>query len=121
MKSIQEIERLTAADLARIGADESIPVPEDLQVRLPGKQRAGGKPDRRSAVLWSAAASVAVVAGIGLTALLHTPEPKDTFSDPYLAYAAVEQALYRMGGTVQESAALLAETEQDYNKINYWK
>lgn len=113
MKRIQDIEKLTAEDLSRIGADESIPVPEDLSVKLPGKAR--------NTALWSAAASVAIVAGVGLGVLLHSPEPKDTFTDPYLAYAAVEDALNRMGGTIQESASLLAQTEKDYNKINYWK
>ena len=35
MKKIEDIEKLSAEDLRRIGADESIPLPEDLQVRLP--------------------------------------------------------------------------------------
>ena len=113
MKSIQDIEKLNMADSDRIGADESIPVPGDLEVRLPR---------RRTAIVWSAAASVAVVAGIGLTALLRTPEPKDTFSDPYLAYAAIEEAFGRMGEAVSLSANILEkqETEID-NKIAYWK
>lgn len=109
MKCIQDIEKITATQWDRIGADESIPVPEDLQVRLPR---------RHPAVLWSVAASVAVLLGIGLTALLRTPEPKDTFTDPYLAYAAVEQAFNRMGQTVAQSAQLI---EQSENKVNYWK
>ena len=113
MKRIQDIEKFTAADWDRIGADESIPVPEDLQVRLPR---------RRPAVVWSVAASVAVVAGIGLAALLRTPQPEDTFSDPYLAYAAIEQAFDRMGDAVSQSAEVLARQENEYNIIeNYWK
>ena len=112
MKSIKDIEKMSMADWDRIGADENIPVPEDLQVRLPR---------RRTAVFWSAAASVAVVAGIGLTALLHTPEPEDTFTDPYLAYAAVEQAFSRMGETVSKSAEILAEKENEIDKVTYWK
>lgn len=108
MKCIQDIERMTMVDWDRIGADESLPVPKDLQVRLP----------RRRAVVWSIAASVAVVAGIGLSALLRTPEPKDTFTDPYLAYAAVEQAFSRMGQTVARSADII---EQSENKVTYWK
>lgn len=109
MKRIEDIEKLSAEDWERIGADESIPVPEDLKVRLPR---------RRHAAVWSIAASVAVVAGIGLSALLRTPEPKDTFSDPYLAYAAVEQAFSRMGQTVARSADII---EQSENKVTYWK
>lgn len=108
MKCIQDIERMTMVDWDRIGADVSLPVPKDLQVRLP----------RRRAVVWSIAASVAVVAGIGLSALLRTPEPKDTFTDPYLAYAAVEQAFSRMGQTVARSADII---EQSENKVTYWK
>ena len=68
-----------------------------------------------------AAAAVAVVAGIGLTVLLHTPEPEDTFTDPYLAYAAVEQAFSRMGETVSKSAEILSEKENEIDKVTYWK
>lgn len=109
MKRIQDIERMTMADWDRIGADESISIPGDLKVNLPS---------RRTAAIWSIAASVAIVAGIGLTALLRTPEPEDTFTDPYLAYAAVEQAFSRMGQTVAKSASII---EQSENKVNCWK
>ena len=112
MKRIQDIEKLSAADWDRIGADENIPVPEDFQVRLPR---------RRPLAIWSVAASVAVVAGIGLTALLRTPEPKDTFSDPYLAYAAIEQAFGRMGDAVSRVAELIEQQETEFNKVTYWK
>ena len=112
MKRIQDIEKLSAADWDRIGADENIPVPEDFQVRLPR---------RRPLAIWSVAASVAVVAGIGLTALLRTPEPKDTFSDPYLAYAAIEQAFGRMGDAVSRGAELIEQKETEFNKVTYWK
>ncbi len=113
MKRIQDIEKLTAADWDRIGADESIPVPEDLKVRLPHR--------RPAVAVWSIAASVAIVAGIGLTALLRTPEPKDTFSDPYLAYAAIEQAFSRMGDAVNQSAVILEQQEPELDKVIYWK
>ena len=73
-------------------------------------------------MVWSVAASVAVVAGIGLATLLHTPQPEDTFSDPYLAYAAIEQAFNRMGDAVSQGAEVLARQENEYNIIeNYWK
>ena len=112
MKRIQDIEKHTAADWARIGADETIPVPEDFKVRLP---------HRRPVAIWSIAASVAVVAGIGLTALLRTPEPEDTFTDPYLAYAAIEQAFGRMGDAVSRGAELIEQQETEFNKVTYWK
>jgi len=114
MKRIQDIEKLTAADWDRIGADESIPVPSDWQVRLPERRR-------HATLVWSIAASVAVVAGIGLTALLHTPEPKDTFTDPYLAYAAIEQAFGRMGEAVSQGVVILEQKEMEIDKVTYWK
>ena len=64
---------------------------------------------------------MAVVAGIGLTALLRTPEPEDTFTDPYLAYAAIEQAFGRMGDAVSRGAELIEQKETEFNKVTYWK
>ena len=111
MKKIEDIEKLSAEDLRRIGADESIPLPEDLQVRLP----------RPAARYWSIAAAAAVMVGIAGWSLSRPAEPRDTFDDPYLAYAAVEKAMNRIAGTVQYGAEKIAETESAIDKINYWK
>ena len=112
MKRIQDIEKLTAADWDRIGADETIPVPEDLQVRLPR---------RPSAAPWSIAAAAAVLIGLGWAGYDRYTAPKDTFEDPYLAYAAVEQALSKMSGNVQKAAGQVARAEEIMDKYNYWK
>lgn len=113
MKSIQEISKLSADDLRRIGADESIPVPEDLDIRMP-RQRGWAR-------TWSIAAAVAVVIGLGWLGMNRTNTPKDTFNDPYLAYAAVEQALMRVSGNVGSAAGIVADSEELINKVNYWK
>lgn len=112
MKRIQDIEKLTAADWDRIGADESIPVPEDLQVRLPR---------RRTAARWSIAAVAAVLIGLGWAGFNQLAAPKDTYEDPYLAYAAVEQAFSKMSGNVQKAAGQVAHAEEIMDKYNYWK
>ena len=112
MKSIQEISKLSVDDLQRIGADESIPVPQDLNVSLPR---------RRVVRTWSIAAAAAVVIGLGWFGFDRLSQPKDTFSDPYLAYAAVEQALMKVSGNVNSAAAKVAESEEIINKVNYWK
>ena len=111
MKRIQDIEKLTAADWDRIGTDATVPVPSDWKPKLP----------RRRTVVWSVAASVAVLVGIGLWGLRSSAEPKDTFTDPYLAYAAVEKALAQVGGTVAQSAQILNEQQTKIDKISYWK
>ena len=112
MKSIQEISKLSADDLQRIGADESIPIPQDLNVRLP---------QRKAVRTWSIAAAAAVVIGLGLFGMNWTSQPKDTFDDPYLAYAAVEQALMKVSGNINTAAGKVAESEVIINKVNYWK
>lgn len=113
MKSIQEISKLSVEDLQRIGADESIPVPQDLNVRLPRH--------RTVRVLSSIAAAAVVVIGLGWFGINRLSQPKDTFNDPYLAYAAVEQALMKVSQNVNTAADKVAESEAIINKVNYWK
>lgn len=117
MKTLDEMTRLSAEDLERISLDESIPVPEELASRV---QEAVRPRTRRWALPATgiAAAAVAVLVTIGLT---REPAPKDTFDDPYLAYAAVEQALSRVSGHVNNAAAKVAESEAIIDKVNYWK
>ena len=113
MKSIQEINKLSVEELQRIGADDSIPVPQDLNVKLPA---------RRNVRAWSSIAAAAVVViGLGWYAFDRISQPKDTFDDPYLAYAAVEQALMKVSKNVNTAADRVAESEEIINKVNYWK
>ena len=111
MKDIREIEKLSVTDLEKIGADESIPVPVGWSVRLPGKKL-------RS---WSVAAAAALLIGMGWWGLNEARQPKDTFDDPYLAYAAVEAALSRVSGSLNATAEKVAESEALIDKLNYWK
>lgn len=110
MKRIEEIEKLSTEDLLRIGADESIPVPEDLGVRLPHKARN-----------WSIAAAAALLIGLTGWGIGRPAAPKDSFNDPYLAYAAVEQALGKMSATVHDAAGKVNQAENRFNEITYWK
>jgi len=111
MKPIEEMEKLSAEDLERIGADESIPVPEDLSVRLPAR--------KAPVFAWSAAAAVLLVAGfIGFN---RPKAPADTFSDPLLAYAAVEDAFAKISGSINSASMKVEEAETTFNKLNYWK
>ena len=113
MKSIQEINKLSVEDLQRIGADESITVPQDLNVTMPA---------RRNVRVWtSIAAAAVVVIGLGWYGFDRLSQPKDTFDDPYLAYAAVEQALMKVSKNVNTAADKVAESEAIINKVNYWK
>ena len=117
MKTIDEITRLSAEDLERISLDESIPVPEELSGRV------GATLTRERSRAWArwavpAAAAAAVLIGIGLT---REPQPKDTFDDPYLAYAEVERVFSKISGAVAYGAEKVSESEQTLDKYSYWK
>ena len=117
MKSIDEISRLSAEDLERISLDESIPVPEELSARV---QAAVRKPARRWVLPAGIAAAVATLLAVGLT-LTRNPEPMDTFDDPYLAYAEVEEVFAKISGTVAYGAEKVSQSEQTLDKLSYWK
>ena len=117
MKTLDEITRLSAEDLERISLDTSIPVPEELSGRV---QAAVRQPRRWMLPAGAAAAVVAVLVTVGL-AFTGNPEPKDTFDDPYLAYAEVEKVLSKISGTVAYGAEKVTESEQTLEKISYWK
>ena len=115
MKNIDEITRLTADDLERISLDESIPVPEELSGKV--QQAVRGR-TLRWAVPTGVAAAIAVLLAVGLT---RNPEPKDTFDDPYLAYAEVERVFSKISGTVAYGADKISESEATLDKYSYWK
>ncbi len=129
MKTLEEISRLSAEDLERISVDESIPVPEELSGRVQAavgrKETDALKPTRASARKYGASV-FAVAAAISLFALgavflNRERTPKDTFDDPYLAYAEVEKAFAKITGTVSYGASKIAESETTLDKLNYWK
>ena len=115
MKNIDEITRLTADDLERISLDENIPVPEELSGKV---QQVVRSRTLRWAVPTGVAAAIAVLLAVGLT---WNPEPKDTFDDPYLAYAEVEKVFSKISGTVAYGADKISESEATLDKYSYWK
>ena len=117
MKTLDEISRLSAEDLERISLDESIPVPEELSGKV---RKAVGTPARRWILPSGIAAALVALIAVGL-ALTRNPEPKDTFDDPYLAYAEVEKVFSKISGTVAYGAEKVTESEQTLDKITYWK
>ena len=117
MKTPDEITRLSAADLERISLDPSVALPEDLSGKV---LSAVHGPSRR----WmlpagiAAAAAAAILLAVGLT---WNPAPKDTFDDPYLAYAEVEKAFAKISDTFAYGAEKVSGTQTSFDKLNYWK
>ena len=96
MKNIDEIEKLGLEDLERIASDESIHVPDGLEGRLvSGTVR--WSPSRIIAI----AASLVIIAGLGLSLYDRYKPLEDTFDDPATAYAVVEETLWKMSGSLE--------------------
>ncbi|MBQ3723766.1 MAG: hypothetical protein II851_08680 [Bacteroidales bacterium] len=98
MKSIEELEKLEWEELEQAALQDPAPVPEGLQQRLSANLAAKSLAEeatvRKSPVRafsYTALAAAAALAAVLVLPRLGNREPKDTFDDPYLAYAEVEK------------------------------
>ena len=127
MKSIKEIENMSLEQLEAVSMDENIPVPEGFAERM----RADGEvlerlvedkpqPQQRRWVMTtvSVAAAAALLIGVGFGIARWQSEPKDTFDDPYLAYAELEKAFAIMSGGVHKALAMAEESEAALDKVS---
>ena len=93
MKRIEDIENLSLEELEKAAAGVS--VPDGLADRLKASLAAETLlQDDRKRHIWrnSVVASLALAAAIAVGVFVFRPaEPKDTFDDPLLAYAQVEE------------------------------
>lgn len=121
MKSIKDIENMSLEQLEAVSMDEGIAVPEGFAGRLKdtlGAQRVAddlGSSDRKIRFM-AAAASAAVLLAVGSAAAYMYSQPKDTFDDPYLAYAELEKAFARMSDTITTGLAMAEQSEQIIEK-----
>ena len=128
MKSIEDIGKMSLEELEKVSQDASIKVPEGLSGRLEAllgaseiaKETAKPRPVwLRYAVAAAAAALLAVAVRLSVPG-----EPEDSFSDPLLAYAQVEQVFERIsfeGGKAAHiagtAAPVIEKTEQIFNTV----
>ena len=119
MKSIKEIENMSLEELIAVSSDEATAVPEGFAERI-GKQVEAHKiardlendADRVKTVRWiGAAAAVTLLAGTALGIVNWQKQPKDTFDDPYLAYAELEKAFATMSEGLQKGLAMADKSE----------
>ena len=112
MKSIKDIEHLTMEDLEAISLDEKIVVPHDLDYRI--QSRILGKKKKIYSIISVAAAITVIVTGLGLSFLNN--EPKDTFDNPYLAYAELEKAFATMSEGMKKGMDMVETSESVIKK-----
>ena len=119
MKSLKEIEDISLEQLEAVSQDEAIAVPEGFRQRLEAELDAQNKLETmkeeprkiRLAPVIGVAASVLLLIGIGLGIARRQSEPKDTFSDPYLAYAELEKAFSTMSEGMNKALAMADKSE----------
>ena len=119
MKSIKEIENMSLEELMAVSSDEATAVPEGFAERI-GKQVEAQKiardlendADRVKTVRWiGTAAAVTLLTGTALGIVNWQNQPKDTFDDPYLAYAELEKAFATMSDSLQKGLAMADKSE----------
>lgn len=119
MKSIKEIENMSLEELIAVSSDEATAVPEGFAERI-GKHVVAHKiakdlendADRTRTVRWiGAAAAVTLLAGTALGIVNWQNQPKDTFDDPYLAYAELQKAFSTMSDCLQKGLAMAEKSE----------
>jgi hypothetical protein len=129
MKPLKDIENISLEELEAVSTDERIPVPEGFRDRIGENltvleridgQTAGNESDtvakKQSLRFVSAAAAAAIMLGAGLGIARWQNEPKDTFDDPYLAYAELEKAFTRMSGEIRKGVSMAQQSEEIIEK-----
>ncbi len=132
MKRIEDIEKLSIEELE--AASETLPVPEGFRQRIESTllseeslaaEGVRGRKTVRLAVR-SVVSMLAVAAVVAAVLLIRKPaELKDSFDDPMLAYAQVEQTFQYISGKmsggidmVRDAAPIAVRPEEIIKKIN---
>jgi len=121
MKTIEELERLSWEELDQAASREGIKSPEGLEGRLKATLAAqalsetpsASKPRFLPQAAWAMAAALAFLL---LIPVLHSREPKDTFDDPYLAYAEVEKTFRSISDKMARGVSLAKEVQPTVDK-----
>ena len=121
MKKIEDIEKMELEELESAALSLETEVPSGLEDRikaaLAAKTIAEESKPKPARLRWAPYAALALVAaGLSVVALIpRMNAPKDTYDDPYLAYAQVE-AVFK---TISDKMSVAADKPvQIINKIN---
>ncbi len=116
MKTLEELQDLSIEELEARSAQETAPVPEGLEARIAASlaarsfQKEQPAPKTQDRPLpWIALAAAAVVAAVVMIPRLN--QPKDTFTDPQLAYAEVEKTFQHISRKMATGVDLALEAK----------
>ena len=129
MKNIDDIRGMSLEELEAIAGDSSVSAPADLQGRVESALVAESliREKRAKRTAWYAACGTlaAAAASAAIVLSVNASRPKDTFTDPMLAYAELERTFgyisskVEMGrNIVDEAAPVMEMTSHIIDKIN---
>ena len=123
MKTMEELTDMTR--LKAIAGDRSIEVPEGLgdevAARINAMSFLDENPVRKPRMIISiasVAASLAILMGIGFGSGWFSRQPKDTFTDPYLAYAELEEAFSLISSKMDKGLDMALQMETALVRTN---
>lgn len=132
MKRLEDLEMMEPEQLEEAALREDIKVPAGLEERIKASLAAASiaketQPQKKKTVRWlpyTALAAAAAVAALLVLPRLGEPELKDTFDDPYLAYAQLEEVFQTISDKMstgvneaQEANSTMGRPIEIMNKI----
>ncbi len=99
---------MSLEELLAASSDETVRIPEGFMDRVENGYKSIKR--RRTVRFISAAAALALIAGIGFS--LVENEPEDTFDDPQLAYAELEKAFARISDGIGRGVAMAEDSQR---------
>ena len=122
MKRIEDIENMELDELESAALQEDVSVPAGLEDRIMASLAAKGilqEREEKAKAAWVPYAAVAFAAAIAALAVIprsSTGRLKDTFDDPYLAYAQVEATFQRISDKMAAGVEAAAKADETAEK-----
>lgn len=122
MKRIEDIEKMELEELESAALEKDVPVPSGLEDRIMASLAAKtlSEPQPKPApARWAPYAALAVAATLAAVLIIprsHANKLKDTFDDPYLAYAQVEATFQLISDKMATGVHLAAKAGETAEK-----
>ena len=123
MKTLQEIENTSFESLEQIARDQSVSVPEDLcasvKERVAAAAIASSKDSLPARPAWYKFALLGALGVACLATFFAIPRvPVDTYDDPLIAYAKVEETFALISSKLDVGAESVRQAEVPFETVN---
>lgn len=120
MKKIEDIVKIDFQELERIADDTAVTIPDSLGDRvkdaLLSSMLQRRRHRRKETIGFAILAPVAVAAALGLILWTRPPKLQDTFDDPALAYAQLEETFTYISDQIEKGLDIADEATPAINK-----